>query len=790
VVVHLRHRPSSETLAELAALGVSFEQDGLRGRTLAATVSRSALAGLRAHAEVVGVELDGLPVPTPRPLDLTQQLIHVDAVHRAPVSDGGLPLTGSGMTVCDVDSGIDVFHPMFFRADLGLYDFDDEDDNGFFDAGVDTIVWNGASVRLRVLDGVVIDRGSGEPLFGTEGTTLDLQYDYLYADLDDDGVRDVGPDAGFTEATPTYGEQLFVVDDVDGDGELSVGEKIAALGTSKIKAFRFDGETYERGKNLIDAPWLEEMQHGNGAAGVLVAGQPGFKRLVGMAPDADLIMAAERGGGRELMMTNFCINRGATVVLHEYAPWIGYHLDGSSALEALIDESSVEGVVHVNPAGNLSTSQKMMKRTLDPSGTTVIPIEFPPNGSTYFVGTFLWRDTSRNPSFKLDSASGASVDLGTGMTPVQEIFDGKTIFAFREDSSRGTGKLDVYLVDEVSPIALVPGTYTLTVTEGAGLPPLELIGSVFDEVSGWGQGVRFLEDVTEDHLIGWPGTADRGLAVAAYVGHDFPGISAGPSGERAYYSGRGHRIDDVPLMWISAPDNPIVPATYDDHALGYLVYGGTSGASPHVAGSAVLLQQADPSLDGEGVKERIRETAITDSATGAVPNDDFGWGKLDTYRAIFGADAPTGTPPTIEAMQVSLPLGSHDVPLVIADAEDPLATLLVEVDADYDGVVDETVPADAPLTLQLDQLGDRVMKLRVVDPSGRSGTALLRVTVTEEEPEPEPEPTFDPSYYPAGGCVLASTERSSAPPPGLVVFALAALVAGRRRGVFSFGRAG
>jgi hypothetical protein len=317
---------------------------------LAATVSRSALAGLRAHAEVVGVELDGLPVPTPRPLDLTQQLIHVDAVHRAPVSDGGLPLTGSGMTVCDVDSGIDVFHPMFFRADLGLYDFDDEDDNGFFDAGVDTIVWNGASVRLRVLDGVVIDRGSGEPLFGTEGTTLDLQYDYLYADLDDDGVRDVGPDAGFTEATPTYGEPLFVVDDVDGDGELSVGEKIAALGTSKIKAFRFDGETYERGKNLIDAPWLEEMQHGNGAAGVLVAGQPGFKRLVGMAPDADLIMAAERGGGRELMMTNFCINRGATVVLHEYAPWIGYHLDGSSALEALIDESSVEGVVHVNPA--------------------------------------------------------------------------------------------------------------------------------------------------------------------------------------------------------------------------------------------------------------------------------------------------------------------------------------------------------------------------------------------------------------------------------------------------------
>jgi hypothetical protein len=634
-VIPLRHEPSAQTLAELAALGVSLEQDGLRGRTLAATVPKAALARLEAHAEVLGVALDGLPVPIPRPLDYTQQLIHIDAVHRAPTGEG-LPLTGSGMTVCDVDSGIDVFHPMFFRADGGLYDFDDEDDNGFFDSGVDTIVWNDAPVRLRALNGVVIARGSGEPLFGTEATTLDLQYDYLYADLDDDGVRDVGPDAGFTEATPTYGEPLFVVDDVDGDGELAVGEKIAALGTSKIKAFRFDGETYVRGENLIDAPWAFEMQHGNGAAGVLVGGQPGFKRLVGMAPDADLIMASERSGGAELLMTNFCINRGATVVLHEYAPWIGYHLDGSSSLEELIDESSVEGIVHVNPAGNLSTSQKMMKRELDSSGTTVIPIEFPPNGSTYFLGTFLWRDTARSPSFKLDSASGASIDLGTGMTPIQEAFDGKTLFAFREDSNRGTAKFDLYLVDEVTPTPLVAGNYTLTVTEAAGLPPLELIGSVFDEISGWGQGVRFLEDVTEDHLIGWPGTADRGLVVAAYVGHDFPGISAGPSGERAYYSGRGRRIDGAPLMWIAAPDNPIVPAKYDDQALGYLVYGGTSGASPHVAGSSILIQQADPSLDGEGVKARIREAAFSDSATGAVPNEDFGWGKLDSYLRCRG----------------------------------------------------------------------------------------------------------------------------------------------------------
>jgi hypothetical protein len=134
-------------------------------------------------------------------------------------------------------------------------------------------------------------------------------------------------------------------------------------------------------------------------------------------------------------------------------------------------------------------------------------------------------------------------------------------------------------------------------------------------------------------------------------------------------------------------------------------------------------------------------------------------------------------------MKLSLPLGTSDVELVLADDEDPLASLVVEVDLDYDGVVDATSAGDAALTLQLDELGERVMRLRVVDPSGRSGSALLSVNVTDEEPEPEPEPepTFDPSFYPAGaGCGLASGS-SGLPPLGFVALAFAAALGGTRR---------
>lgn len=789
LVITLSRTPTAEDLGELAALGVTLDADAdgfvvVRGRALAATAARPALAALAALPWVARVELDGHAFAPPRPLDFTAHLVGVDAVHRREDAEGR-PLAGSGVTICDVDSGIDVLHPMFFRADAGLYAFIDENENGFLDPGVDSVEVDGQKAKLRVMNGIVSSYWSPEPKFGTDAPELDLTYDYLYADLDGDGARGAGVEAGFSEDTPAYGEPLFVADDVDGDGEIGADEKLARLGSSKLAAFRLENKTYRRGENLIEAPWKDDFQHGNGAGGVLVGGQPGYGRLVGMAPDADLVMATDRRGNREFAMTNFCVNEGARVVLHEYAPWITYHLDGSSALETLIDDTVATGVVHVNPAGNLSTADKMMRRTLDPSGTTQIPIEIPAIGATYLIATMLWRDTSRDLTFRLEAPDGSGIDLPTGGQGFQGSFLGKTIFAVREDSSRGTAKVDLYLIDEAAPVPIPTGTFRLIVGDSSGLAPIELVGTVFDEVSGWGGGIRFTEDVTEDHLVGWPGTADHGLGVSAFTGHDWD--ETGATGQRAFYSGRGHRIDGAPLLWISAPDNPIVPAHFAERELAWMIYGGTSGASPHVAGSAALVLEADPTLDGEGVKARIKAGAVTDAATGAVPNDDFGWGKLDAHRAIFGEPAADGQPPTIAGGALELALGAHEIPLEVADPDDPASALTVEVDLDYDGTWDTTLAGPSPtLALALDAPGSSVLKLRVVDPSGRTGQALLRVTAFAPEEEPPPDETpAAPGFFATGGggcrVVPAGSTRDAAPALALGALALA-LGARRRRG--------
>jgi MYXO-CTERM domain-containing protein len=776
VTIRFDHQPTSTDIFALEDLGISAGRRASgsvvgHGRVVAARLPRGKVAELDAVAGIEAVELDGSLIPSPRPLDGTSELIGAQATWREQ-TDQQISLDGSGMTICDVDNGIDVFHPMFFRADGGAFDWIDVNENGSFDIGTDGVDLGSIRVVVRFENGVVTPFYQDEPLFDSDAAAFDPKLDFLYADEDNSGSRERGPDAGFDDSSPSFGERYLVMDDVNQNGVLDVGEKLIALGTSKIKAFRLDDEVYRRGENLIDSPWDQDFQHGVGSAGVMVSGVPGLTGLTGMAPGADLVMAADTKGGGEYEMTEFCVDEGARVVLHEYAPWMGYHLDGSSDMEALIDETSVEGVVHVNPAGNLSTSQKLYKRLVSSGATTPIAFAVPEIGATFVGLSLLWLDTSVDLSLVLEGPGGISLPVETPAPGSQvALAPGVTMYSFRNDSSRGTARVDIYLVRNQTNGANVPfGAYTLTVADPS--PPagadLQLFAYIQDEVSGWGLGAHFPEHSSEDHLIGYPGTADRGMPIAAFTGHDWDGKTPG---ERASYSGRGHRIDGEPIMWISGPDNPIVPNHWESRPLSYIVYGGTSGASPHVAGASALILQSDPSLDGDAVKNRLKDGATTDTFTGAVPNDDFGWGKVNVYRSIFGVDAPGGTAPVIEGGALEVRVGESIVELEVSDADEPASALTIDVDRDYDGVFDETL-ATAELPLSYDEVGDHVLKLRVTDSTGRASQALAFVTVVEA-PITQPEPETEGSFYAAGGCASSTgpVDRGLALPSMLVLFA-------------------
>jgi hypothetical protein len=62
--------------------------------------------------------------------------------------------------------------------------------------------------------------------------------------------------------------------------------------------------------------------------------------------------------------------------------------------------------------------------------------------------------------------------------------------------------------------------------------------------------------------------------------------------------------------------------------------GGTSMASPVVAGIAALYLEKNPNAGWEEIMKVLKWTAKTDSFTGAVPNTQYGYGKVNGFAAL------------------------------------------------------------------------------------------------------------------------------------------------------------
>ena len=59
-----------------------------------------------------------------------------------------------------------------------------------------------------------------------------------------------------------------------------------------------------------------------------------------------------------------------------------------------------------------------------------------------------------------------------------------------------------------------------------------------------------------------------------------------------------------------------------------------SAAAPFTTGVVALMLQMKPTLDAETAKQILHETARADAFTGTVPNNQWGYGKIDALAAL------------------------------------------------------------------------------------------------------------------------------------------------------------
>ncbi|MCW2607584.1 MAG: peptidase family protein [Frankiales bacterium] len=141
-------------------------------------------------------------------------------------------------------------------------------------------------------------------------------------------------------------------------------------------------------------------------------------------------------------------------------------------------------------------------------------------------------------------------------------------------------------------------------------------------------------DGPSEGTVAWPGAIGPVITVASTE-------KTGTGGKYAMssFSSRGVQVD------IAAPGSDIIAAraagTSDDLGLSvpdlgpdaarYMAISGTSMATPHIAGVAALLLQANPALTARQVEEVLERTAVDLGSKGK--DTSYGYGFVDAYRA-------------------------------------------------------------------------------------------------------------------------------------------------------------
>jgi subtilisin family serine protease len=199
--------------------------------------------------------------------------------------------------------------------------------------------------------------------------------------------------------------------------------------------------------------------------------------------------------------------------------------------------------------------------------------------------------------------------------------------------------------------SLPNGTWTLTFTN---------TGAAAEEVHCWldrgkpNEAPVFTSNVTRSHTLSIPGTSSTVITVGNYAAEEFTTASGVKTekGDLSASSSRGPTRTGGVKPDISAPGVAVTAARAGSHGgcccdccyTFYVDKSGTSMAAPHVAGVIALMLQKNRALDHLDIRNAITTTARAPGVAPApvLPDSDWGFGKIDASAAVGAAPAPAG----------------------------------------------------------------------------------------------------------------------------------------------------
>ncbi len=484
------------------------------------------------------------------------------------------------------------------------------------------------------------------------------------------------------------------------------------------------GFTYgaEYTKAQIDAgqsPETDPNGHGTHVLGTAAGdgsatgnGRPAFT-YVGVAPGADLVFVKSTFSTTGIIDgVNWIFQRAAAlgkqaVVNLSLGTQDGPH-DGTYGFDTFINALTGAGKIVVASAGNAGADDIHGRLDLEGAAPQSMLLSVPsyvknPGTQNDYLLFSGWYEGADQIALTIVTPGGTTIGpIAPGAASTSNNTADGYVNAYNGTTTPANGDREIYveIFDAFANKAPESGTWEFRfapiLLSSTGVVDVYLYQNRLGNgaaLAHWTQGLAF------GGIVGSPAAADSVISVGAHVTKDCWIASDGNSycwnpkpalNTIAFFSSQGPRRDGVLKPDLTAPGfgvtatksslyNPGVALTAQDGV--HHIEAGTSMAAPHVTGAVAILM-SQPAWAGSypsAIKSRLRATARADAFTGAVPNDVWGYGKLDVQAAaapLFVANVvypPKG---------MVIPPGKPDsVTVVIAGA----TADSVEIDLSTDG---------------------------------------------------------------------------------------------------------
>lgn len=588
-----------------------------------------------------------------------------------------------------------------------------------------------------------------------------------------------------------------------------------AAGNTRILQL-FDYTTGQRCSQAeIDAQQCQEVDtdgHGTEVAGIAAGngsatgnGEAAY-RFVGMAPEADLIVAKGDWTTANVVQAIGDVEGVATslarplVVNLSLGTEIGPH-DGTDNAARALDNDSGAGRIIVVAAGNHANDADHASGVVPAGGSLFTDMDIPVDTSLTLID--FWYPGADQLAIHLHNS--AECDSGLVSAPVSQSSTEATFC-----SGRGT-----VVSGNVNPLngdreILVTLNATASNPFPASAWQVELRGTVvasghFDAwVNGSDSNAKFTTNLDPTDTLNDLATAAAPITAGAYntknswysLAGPMSAASTNPLGAIAYFSSSGPIRScsaaascpavqkpeiAAPGAWLAAAFSAqtVWPAgtcanCYLDLDGVHRLEQGTSMSAAIVTGAVALLLQVAPTADPAQIKDFLERYATVDDSVGQAPNGTWGYGKLNVKAAFDAFPVPPPAAPaglSATASGSSAVLSWTPVPAIDIDGYDVYRSTA------SGGAVTKVATVSYKSSAYTDSgltSGTYYYTVRALDTKGQESPSSTEVPVTVSSPLATASATSG-----GGGCV---SRPGGGFDPTLVAMALLGALGLRQRG--------